>query len=122
MPDLNWPILSAAAMFAAATSITPGPNNTMLLASGVNFGFRRTLPHILGISIGFFLLLLIAATGLNQWVLQNGTVRTGMKWLGSAYLLYLAWRVATADAQAIPRPQPETANGATPAVSASHAR
>lgn len=55
----------ALCLFAIATSITPGPNNIMLLASGVNFGFRRTLPHTLGISGGFFTLLLCVGFGLG---------------------------------------------------------
>ncbi len=58
--------LPAGILFALVTSITPGPNNTMLLASGVNFGFRRTLPHILGISAGVVLLMLSVGFGLGE--------------------------------------------------------
>ena len=68
MIDLPASALSATALFAFATSITPGPNNTMLLASGVNFGFRRTLPHLLGVSLG----LLFSAVNLpcvGSWAL-----------------------------------------------------
>src|SRR5579862_4419927 len=58
--------LPAGILFALVTTITPGPNNTMLLASGVNFGFRRTLPHILGISAGVALLMLSVGFGLGE--------------------------------------------------------
>lgn len=59
-------LLGAFVLFAFVTSITPGPNNMMLLASGVNFGVRRTLPHMLGISIGFLLLVVAVGLGLHQ--------------------------------------------------------
>ena len=95
MFDLTLSALTATALFAVATSITPGPNNTMLLASGVNFGFRRTLPHLLGVSGGLLMILLLASAGLQQWVAAHPQWHEAMKWLGSGYLLYLAWRVAT---------------------------
>ena len=57
---MSTSLLSAFVLFAFVSSITPGPNNTMLLASGVNFGFRRSMPHALGISIGFMLLVTAA--------------------------------------------------------------
>jgi threonine/homoserine/homoserine lactone efflux protein len=94
MIDLPVSAVSATALFAFATSITPGPNNTMLLASGVNFGFRRTLPHLLGVSLGLLAILLLASAGLQQWVAAHPAWHEAMKWIGSAYLLYLAWRVA----------------------------
>ena len=56
-------LLYAFALFAFVSSITPGPNNTMLLASGVNFGFRRSIPHALGVSIGF--MVMVVAVGLG---------------------------------------------------------
>ena len=58
-------LLTAFVLFAFVSSITPGPNNTMLLASGVNFGFNRTIPHMLGISCGFFLLVVAVGFGLG---------------------------------------------------------
>jgi threonine/homoserine/homoserine lactone efflux protein len=88
-------ILVALVVFATATSITPGPNNLMLLSSGVNFGFRRSIPHMLGIGAGFMVLLLAVGAGM-------GSLLTGIPWLymaikiaGGLYLLYLAWRIAT---------------------------
>ena len=59
-------ILSALLLFAFATSVTPGPNNLMLMASGANYGFRRTVPHMLGISIGHMLMVVILGLGLAQ--------------------------------------------------------
>src|ERR1700760_3953386 len=81
-------------LFAFTTSITPGPNNMMLFASGVNFGFRRTIPHMLGVAIGFLVLLL--AVGLGLGVLHTVPVLyTVMKFAGGAYLLWIAWKIGT---------------------------
>jgi threonine/homoserine/homoserine lactone efflux protein len=97
-------------MFAFTMSATPGPNNIMLTASGANFGFVRTIPHMLGISSGFFSLIALCALGLGALFTQYPPLQTALKVLGSAYLLYLAWRVATArpkvagDAHAEARP------------------
>ena len=52
---MTWEVLSALVLFAFVTSVTPGPNNLMLMASGANFGFRRTMPHMLGVALGFVL-------------------------------------------------------------------
>lgn len=87
-------ILSALALFALVTSITPGPNNLMLLASGVNFGFRRTIPHMLGIGAGFLALLLAVGLGLGALVERVPLAYQALKFAGGAYLLYLAWRIA----------------------------
>ena len=81
------------AAYAVGTSITPGPNNTMLLASGVNFGWARTLPHLLGVSSGLFLILLLGALGIQQWLFQVHWLRELVKWLGAIYLVFLAWRL-----------------------------
>lgn len=88
--------LVALSVFALVSSITPGPNNLMLLASGMNFGFRATIPHMLGISTGFFLMLVAVGLGLAEVFARFPIVYTAMKWLGAAYLLYLAWRIANA--------------------------
>lgn len=79
--------------FAFVTSITPGPNNFMLMASGVNFGFRRTIPHMLGIGAGFLSLLLGVGFGLGAVLLAYPQLHLGLKIAGGAYLLYLAWRI-----------------------------
>ncbi|AZO29532.1 LysE family translocator [Mesorhizobium sp. M1B.F.Ca.ET.045.04.1.1] len=81
-------------VYALVTSITPGPNNLMLLASGVNFGIVRTVPHMLGISIGFLVLLLAVGFGLGAVLTAVPTLHTALKIAGAAYLLYLAWKIA----------------------------
>lgn len=88
--------LMAFALFALVSSITPGPNNLMLLASGVNFGFRATLPHMLGISIGFMVLVLAVGVGLAGLFALFPWLYVVLKWAGAAYLLYLAWNIANA--------------------------
>src|SRR5690606_7713378 len=80
--------------FAFVSSITPGPNNFMLLASGVNFGFRRSLPHMLGIGAGFVALLLAVGFGLGAVLTAYPQLHLALKIAGGAYLLYLAWRIA----------------------------
>ncbi|MEX8519780.1 MAG: LysE family translocator [Leptothrix sp. (in: b-proteobacteria)] len=87
--------LLAFSLFALVTSITPGPNNFMLLASGVNFGFRSSVPHMLGISSGFLLMVLAVGLGLAEVFSQLPWVYGFLKWVGAIYMLYLAWCVAT---------------------------
>jgi threonine/homoserine/homoserine lactone efflux protein len=82
--------------FAFVTSITPGPNNLMLLASGTNFGWRRSLPHLLGISFGFGVMLVLVGLGLGEAFSRYPALHGVLKWASLAYLLYLAWKVATA--------------------------
>jgi threonine/homoserine/homoserine lactone efflux protein len=88
--------LLALAGFAFVTSITPGPNNLMLLASGTNFGWRRSLPHLLGISFGFGVMLVLVGLGLGEAFSRYPALHGVLKWASLAYLLYLAWKVATA--------------------------
>jgi len=88
--------LIALAGFAFVTSITPGPNNLMLLASGTNFGWRRSLPHLLGISFGFGVMLALVGLGLGQVFTTYPGLHDVLKWASLAYLLYLAFKVATA--------------------------
>lgn len=94
--------IAAFSLFAFVSSITPGPNNLMLLASGMNFGFRASIPHMLGISCGFLVLLLAVGFGLGEVFARHPVAYTVMKWAGTAYLLYLAWRIANAGAVADP--------------------
>ena len=91
-------IFLALIVFAFVTSITPGPNNLMLLASGVNFGFRRTIPHMLGIGGGFLSLLLGVGFGLGALLAAWPALHTALKLAGGAYLIYLAWRIAMSRA------------------------
>ncbi|CAK14835.1 putative transporter, LysE family [Pseudomonas entomophila L48] len=88
-------LLSAFVLFAFVSSITPGPNNTMLLASGVNFGVRRTIPHALGISVGFMVLVLAVGLGLGEVFKAWPPLYSILRYAGAAYLLYLAWKIAT---------------------------
>jgi threonine/homoserine/homoserine lactone efflux protein len=87
--------LFAFSMFALVTSITPGPNNFMLLASGVNFGFKRSIPHMLGISLGFLFMVLAVGLGLAEIFGRLPWIYSILKWVGAAYMLYLAWGIAT---------------------------
>lgn len=89
-------LLLALMSFAFVSSITPGPNNLMLLASGVNFGLRRTVPHMLGIGIGFTLMVVLVGIGLGEVFRQVPALYTVMKYAGALYMLYLAWKLANA--------------------------
>lgn len=91
---LSLDLLLGFALFALVTSITPGPNNTMLLASGVNFGFNRTIPHMLGITCGFFVLVVAVGFGLGAVFQTYPLLYTVLRYVGAAYLLYLAWKIA----------------------------
>ncbi len=88
----------ALVLFAFVSSMTPGPNNAMLMASGVNFGLRRTIPHMLGVHVGFFLLMVSVALGLHGILLAAPLLYDVIRWTGAAYLLYLAWRIGTTRA------------------------
>lgn len=98
MFGLPFEHLAALAVFAFVASFTPGPNTLMLLASGVNYGFRATIPHMLGISIGFPVLLTAIGLGLGAAFEAWPPLAIGLKWAGAAYMLYLAWRIANAGA------------------------
>ena len=82
--------------FSFVSSVTPGPNNIMLLTSGVNFGFRRTIPHMCGIGFGFWLLLMAIGFGLKSVFETVPVTQLILKVLGGLYLIYLAYRIATA--------------------------
>jgi len=92
MPDLWLPLL----VFAVTSTMTPGPNNVMLTASGATFGFRRTLPHMLGISLGFPAMVLAVGLGLGGVFVAVPAVHEVLKYAGAAYLLWLSWRIARA--------------------------
>lgn len=97
---MEWSFFLAVAMFAFITSVTPGPNNMMLLASGAQFGFRQTLPHMLGIIMGMALLLTSVLAGLGVLFSTFPVMYTVLKVLGSVYLLWLAWKIGSAPIQA----------------------
>ncbi len=93
MTEMTPQVLGALAMFAFASSITPGPNNTMLLASGANFGLRASIPHVLGVVFGFLSLLLAVGLGLGGLFAAYPILHEVLKWIGGAYLVYLAVRI-----------------------------
>jgi len=96
-PDL----LIGISAFAFVSSITPGPNNLMLMSSGTNFGFRRTIPHLLGVSIGFTAMIVLIGLGIAEAFAAFPIAYEILKVLSVIYLLYLAWHIATASAPAI---------------------
>lgn len=89
-----------AALTAVAVSMTwtPGPNNLMLAASGANFGWRRTIGHALGVSVGFPVMLLVVAFGLGGILEAEPRIAEALRWAGFAAMLWFAWRIAMADA------------------------
>ena len=91
-PDL----ITALVRFAFVASVTPGPNNLMLMASGANFGLRRTVPHMLGISLGHGFLVFVLGLGLVQLFEAYPRVRLVLTLACTAYLLFLAWKIANA--------------------------
>jgi len=84
--------------FAFVTVITPGPNNLMLMASGANFGFRRSIPHMLGIGLGMPLMVVLVGLGILRLFDAWPPAYTLLRVLSVGYLLYLAWRIANAAA------------------------
>lgn len=95
---MTYELILPLMMFALVSSITPGPNNLMLLASGANFGFRRTLPHMLGISLGFAFMVFLVGLGLAQVFELYPVLKLALKVLAVAYMVYLAWKIANAAA------------------------
>lgn len=89
-------LLLALLGFAFVTTVTPGPNNVMLMASGANFGFRRTVPHMLGIAFGVSLMALLVGLGLMALFEAAPVLGRALRVVSVLYLLWLAWRIATA--------------------------
>ena len=87
-------IILPIALFGLVSAATPGPNTIMLTASGSAFGFQRTLPHILGITLGFPLMVFAIGLGVGEIFTRYPQVHLVLKYVGAAYLLYLAWRIA----------------------------
>jgi threonine/homoserine/homoserine lactone efflux protein len=94
MNELLGPLI----LFAAAATLTPGPNVVLVTASAANFGFRRTVPQMLGITFGFGTMVLATGLGLAGVVHAEPRLHAVLKYAGAAYLLYLAWRIACTDA------------------------
>ena len=87
-------LLIAFVIFATVMFITPGPNNVMLLSSGLTYGFRRTLPHVAGITIGFAFMIGTVGLGLGTIFITYPVLQTVLKYAGAAYLIYLAVAIA----------------------------
>jgi len=90
--------LLALAGFAFATAWTPGPNNVMLAASGATFGWRPTVSHAMGVALGFAAMVFLIALGLGRAFQRAPALQMVLAWTGFAVMLWLAWRIATADA------------------------
>ena len=106
MMTLN--LFLALAAFALVSSLTPGPNNLMLMASGTNFGFARTVPHMLGVSIGFVFMVILVGLGLVGIFKAFPVTYVILKWVSVVYLLYLAWKIANAGALVVKDGEPAT--------------
>ncbi len=96
---MSFEILTALTLFALVSSITPGPNNLMLMSSGANFGFKRTTPHLLGVTLGFMLMLVLVGLGIMQLFDLFPPSYLILKVFCIVYLLYLAFKIATSNAQ-----------------------
>jgi threonine/homoserine/homoserine lactone efflux protein len=83
--------------YCALMAVTPGPNNVMLATSGANFGYRRTLPHLLGIVTGVLLLTLLACLGLGAVFTRFPQLHDVLRVVGALYMVYLAWKLAGAS-------------------------
>lgn len=94
---MSHQILFALIAFAFVTSVTPGPNNVMLMASGANFGLRRTLPHMLGVALGFGAMVALLGLGVDRLIAGSPRLAEAMKWISMAYMLWLAWKIAHAS-------------------------
>ena len=88
-------------LFAFVASITPGPTNILVLSNSARFGFRATLPIILGACAGAALLVLVVGSGFGQSLVQLPKLQTAMQWIGIAWLNYLAWQIFSAPTRAI---------------------
>lgn len=93
---MSYDLLLALVLFAFVSSITPGPNNLMLMASGANFGFRRSIPHMLGIGIGFTVMIVLVGIGLMQLFETYPILHDVLKIVSVLYMLWLAWKIANA--------------------------
>lgn len=106
---MSLDLLLALAALAVASTWTPGPNNLMLASSGATFGLRATLPHALGVALGFPLMLFVVALFLGEAFQRSEMLRETLRWVGVALLLWLGWRIATAGrAKAKGRARPFT--------------
>lgn len=93
---MNYELITALVIFVFVAAITPGPNNFMLMASGANFGLRRTLPHFFGVLFGAVVMVVLVGIGLMQVFAQFPIIYLVLKSVSVVYLLFLVWKIATA--------------------------
>ena len=113
--EVSHSLFIAFLLFAVVMFFTPGPNNIMLLSSGLNFGFRRTIPHMAGVTFGFAFMIAVTGLGLGAVFTTYPVLQTVLKYAGAAYLLYLAAAIALSappDPDAADRRRPMTFLGA----------
>jgi threonine/homoserine/homoserine lactone efflux protein len=105
---MSMDVFLALLAFAAIAAHTPGPNNTMLMASGISFGFRKSVPHILGVSIGFPAMIALVGLGMMKVFEVFPLLYPILKYAGAVYMLWLAWKIASStpggEATAVARP------------------
>ncbi|TLP48468.1 LysE family translocator [Cohaesibacter sp. CAU 1516] len=106
---MTYETLFPLVLYAFSTSITPGPNNLMLMSSGANFGLTRTLPHLAGISFGFTLMTVVIGVALMDVLAAHPAILQWLKVICFGFVLYLAWRILTSSA-----PDPERSKRARP--------
>ena len=94
---MDFETLTALAGIAISMTWTPGPNNAMLSASGANYGWRRCIPHALGVTVGFPIMLLLVALGLERALEQFPIIMEALRWIGFAMIMWFGYRIATAD-------------------------
>ena len=94
---MSHSLLIAFVIFAVVMFFTPGPNNIMLLSSGLTYGFRRTVPHIAGVTFGFAFMVGAVGVGLGAVFIAYPVLQTILKYLGVAYLIYLAAMIAMSE-------------------------
>src|SRR3954452_9404594 len=98
MEGAAW--FASAAGFALAMSATPGPNNALVAATAANFGLRRSLPQVLGVSIGFPVMLVLVALGAAELLRGAPGLMAALRWVGAVWMLWRAWGISTAEPHA----------------------
>lgn len=112
---MSQQLVVAYILFASAAAFTPGPNNVMLMTSGLNYGFQRSLAHLAGVTIGYSVMLALVGLGLGAVFTAYPILQTILKYVGAIYLTWLAYVIATsrpADAQSAAEGRPMTFTGA----------
>lgn len=97
---MTYDVFLALVIFGLIAAFTPGPNNTMLLATGINFGVRRAWPHIMGIAVGFPFMIACIGFGLGRIFEIYPLIYVALKYFGAAYMLWLAWKIGSSKPSA----------------------